>query len=111
MSGSADTRRVAARIAQTLARARRAPLRQVAARVLCEQARRLQIPIDTGRLRASLTVPGHPEQEVTVTQTAQGWSATLASRVPYAPYQIPRLRRRGLDARAAADAIVAGATP
>jgi hypothetical protein len=81
---------IAARIAQ--ATRTPPPSRQVAARVLCAQARRLQIPIDTGRLRASLVVPGHPEQIVEVQRTTTGWSAALGSRVPYAQYQLPRVR-------------------
>jgi hypothetical protein len=84
---------VAADIAARIQRAVRTPppSRQAAARALCAQARRLQIPIDTGRLRASLVVPGHPEQRVAVQRQPGGWSASLASTVPYAQYQIPRI--------------------
>jgi hypothetical protein len=100
---------VAARLRQTARRAAAPPSRQVAARALCAAARSLQIPIDTGRLRASLTVPGHPEQDVTVTQTPAGWGASLASTVPYARYQLPRVARRTLtQTRALARALALG---
>lgn len=52
--------------------------------------KRRRIPVDTGRLKGSLTEPNHPDRKV----SSDARSITIATNVPYAQYQRDRITPR-----------------
>lgn len=85
--GGAEIRRRLAAIQ----RAGKGAMRQVATTSdgrFCEAMGRRDIPERTGRLRKSLTSPGHPDHVLRVNRE----SVTIGTDVPYAQYQQKRIR-------------------
>lgn len=62
-------------------------VRQPLLEAICMVFSRLPIPVRSGQLKGSITIPGHPAQEFTV----QGDRFTFRSLVPYAAVQMGRL--------------------
>ncbi len=97
ITGQRNTRRL-------LQQARRAArdwsdARRLLGRALVQQARRWRIPVDSGRLRSSLTRLGHPDQIFHTTRMR----IVFGTRVQYARHQrglsrLPRPRLRAIEA-------------